>query len=144
MQWTRCHRGLCLVVILLLLTAVPTLAGTAISARYLQPRGNKIRWVISIPAPPPAAVIVTQYIRPGSEIVTSSHPVGSHDRQKGIVKWLLTPPASGSLEMEMQISLPIRRKGEIHGEVLFKDEFDQTTASIFMQSQPRKMAVEGC
>jgi len=144
MKRKRNLKVLCLVVIVMVIAAVPALAGMAISARYLQPRGNQIKWVISIPNPAPSAVIVTQYIRPGSDILASSHSVGSYDREKGIVKWLLTSVEPGTLQMEMEISLPIRRKGEIHGEVLFKGEFANTTASMFMDFRPRKKAVEGC
>lgn len=138
------QRGLHMLLIAVFFTAVPAFAGTAVSARYLQPRGTHIKWRIGIPTPAPAAVIVTQYILPGSDIIESSHPVSSYDKKKGIAKWLLSSIPSGSLKMEMKISTPIRKKGEIHGEVLFKDAFLNTTASIFIKPGLRKKAVEGC
>ena len=125
-------------------------AGTAfgdaiISARYLQPRGEHIVWEILIPSPPPAAVIVTQYILPGSEILASSHPLSSYDRVGGVAKWLFSSISPGTLKMDMTITKPIHKKGEIHGEVLFQDESQQTTASIFMRPvRTVKKAVEGC
>ncbi len=120
-------------------------AGTSIYARYLQPRGRHIIWKIQVPSPPPAAIIVTQYILPGSEILDLSHPLSSYDQESGIAKWLLTSISPGTLEMKMTISKPIRKKGEIHGEVMFKDESRNTTASIFMKpTAVKRKAVEGC
>ena len=47
--------------------------------------------------------------------------------------------------MEMTVSKPIRQKGEIHGEVMFQDESQNTTASIFMRpAKTVKRKLEGC
>jgi len=126
------------------LAVVQAFAGTAVSARYLQPRGKHIVWVISIPDPSPEVVIVTQHIPPGSEITESSHPLSSYDKKNGVAKWLLSSVPSGSLEMEMKINSFIREKGEIHGEVLFKDFRSSTTFSIFQKPPITKKALEGC
>ena len=140
----------CIVCRMMMILAVITcFVGTAfadatISARYTRPRGHHIKWGIRIPFPPPAAVIVIQYILPGSDILESSHPLSSYDKEKGIAKWLITPSSSLTLKMDMKISKPIRKKGEIHGEVLFKDESQNTTASIFMKPKAKKKAFEGC
>ncbi len=131
-------------VIFIICITASALAGPSISARYVKPRGDHIKWKIKVPSPPPAAVIVTQYILPGSDILESSHPLSSYDKEKGVAKWLLSPIPSGLLKMEMKISKPIRKKGEIHGEVMFKDDSDNTTASIFMKPRTVKKAVEGC
>lgn len=120
------------------------LAGPSISARYLQPRGAHITWKIQVPSPAPAAVLVTQYILPGSDILESSHPLSSYDKERGIAKWLLSPVSPGDLRMEMKLSMPIRTKGEIHGEVMFQDDAHNTTASIFMEPKTVKKALEGC
>lgn len=135
--------------ILLILATVWAFAGQnptgpTISARYLQPRGEQITWQIRIPAPAPAAVLVTQYILPGTEILASSHPLSSYDKEKGVAKWLLSPVVPGILRMEMKLSRPIRAKGEIHGEVMFQDAGHNTTASIFMEPKTVKKALEGC
>ena len=125
-------------------TAVYVQAGGSISARYTQPRGSNISWKIRVPTSPPAAVIVTQYILPGSEILSSSHQLSSYDRKRGVAKWLITPVSPGLLKMDMRISRPIRKKGEIRGEVLFKDASRNTTGSVFMKPHARKKALEGC
>lgn len=54
------------------------------------------------------------------------------------------PRSPGVLKMEMKISIPVRKKGEIHGEVMFKDEFSDTTAGIFMKPKLKRKALEGC
>ena len=137
----------CLVAIMTIAAflAGKALAGTSISARYLQSRGEHIVWEIQVPSPPPAAVIVTQYILPGSEVLESSHPLSSYDREGGIAKWLIMSISPGTLKMEMTVSKPIRQKGEIHGEVIFQDESQNTTASIFMRpAKTVKRKLEGC
>jgi len=126
------------------LAAVPAFAGAAVSAKYLQPRGRHIVWIIEIPNPPPEAVIVTQKIPPGSEITGSSHSLSSYDKENGIAKWLLNSVPPGTLKMEIKISSPIRKKGEIHGDVLFKDDQADRTFSIFLKPRLKKKALEGC
>jgi len=131
-------------------TIAACMTGTAfaempIAARYLQARGDHVVWEIDIPSPPPAAVIVKQYILPGSEILASSHPPSSYDKEAGQAKWLIMPVSPGTLRMEMTVSKPIRQKGEIHGEVMFQDESQNTTASIFMRpAKTVKRKLEGC
>lgn len=136
--------GVLVVLTTTILTAVSVFAGTTISAGYTQARGAHIKWKIRVPSPPPAAVIVTQYILPGSDILESSHTLSSYDKEKGVAKWLITPVAPGRLKMEMKISMPIRKKGEIQGEILFKDASQNTTASVFMKPRARRKALEGC
>lgn len=119
-------------------------ADPTISARYVQPRGSHIKWKVRVPSPPPEAVLVIQYILPGSDILQTSHPLSSYDKEKGIAKWLITSISPGLLKMDMKISKPIRKKGEIHGEVMFKDASQNTTASIFMKPRTVKKALEGC
>ena len=138
-------RGLVVTMTMAACLAGIALASTSISARYLQSRGERIVWEIQVPSPPPAAVIVTQYILPGSEVLESSHPLSSFDKEGGIAKWLITSISPGTLKMEMTVSKPIRQKGEIHGEVMFQDESRNTTASIFMRpARTVKRKLEGC
>lgn len=137
--------GIALIILLTVsLTASVLAADRSFSARYVKPRGDHIKWEVRIPSPPPAAVIVTQYILPGSEILYSSHPLSSYNKKKGVAKWLLTSISPGLLKMDIKISKPIRKKGEIHGEVLFKDASQNTTSSIFMAPKTVKKALEGC
>ena len=138
-------RGLAVLLAIVVCLAGSAWGDTSIAARYLQSRGDHIVWEIQVPSPSPAAVIVTQYIRPGSEILAASHPLSSYDKEEGIAKWLITPISPGTLKMEMTLSMPIRQKGEIHGEVMFKDESQNTTASIFMRpAKTVKRKLEGC
>jgi len=138
-------RFLAVILIIVVCLAGMSSAATSIAARYLQARGEHIVWEIDIPSPPPAAVIVSQYILPGSEILASSRPPSSYDKEAGQAKWLIMPVSPGTLRMEMTVSKPIRQKGEIHGEVMFQDESQNTTASIFMRpAKTVKRKLEGC
>ncbi len=117
-----------------------------ITARYSQPRGKKITWTINIPNPPPEAVIVIQTIPPGTEIVSSAPAYSSYDKKTGTAKWLLSGVRSGAFVMKMKLSAPIRKKGEIHGKIIFQDQSARATASTSMILTPkaRKKAIEGC
>lgn len=117
-----------------------------ITARYSQPRGKKITWSINIPNPPPAAVIVIQSIPPGTDILSSAPAHSSYDKKTGTVKWLLSGIRPGNFVMKMKLSAPIRKKGEIHGKIIFQDQSARATASTSMVLTPRarKKAIEGC
>ncbi|MHB8811465.1 MAG: hypothetical protein ACYC9M_15860 [Desulfobulbaceae bacterium] len=148
-NWKRfSHTAMMAGMMLLMATIVgvvaSALAGSPISARYLKPRGDHITWKIRVPSPAPAAVLVTQYILPGSDILESSHPLSSYDKEKGIAQWLLSPVSPGVLRMEMKLSKPIPIEGKIHGEVMFHDDSHNTIASIVMEPKPVKKAFEGC
>jgi hypothetical protein len=125
-------RGFVVIVTAVVCLAGAAYAATSITARYLQGQGEHIIWEIRVSSPPPAAVIVTQYLLPGTEILESSHPLSSFDKERGTAKWLMTDIATGTLKMEMTVSKPIRRRGEIHGEVMYEDESRNTTVSIFI------------
>lgn len=133
-----------LIIIAITLYVPAAIADDTISARYQQPRGSHIKWVVNIPEQLPAAVIIIQYIRPGSEILHSSHPMSSYDQEKGVAKWLLTPTSSGPMKMSIRVSKPILKKGQIRGDVIFKDESDNMTTSIFRETRTKKKAYEGC
>ncbi len=117
-----------------------------ITARYSQPRGKKITWSINIPSPPPAAVIVIQTIPPGTKIISSAPAYSSYDKKTGTAKWLLSGVRPGTIVMKMKLSVPIRKKGEIHGKIIFQDQSARATASTSMVLTPkaRKKAIEGC
>ena len=125
---------------------LPATAGQEITARYSQPRGKKIAWSINIPNPPPAAVIVIQTIPPGTDILSSAPAHSSYDKKTGTVKWLLSGVRPGTFVMKMKLSAPIRKKGEIHGKIIFQDQSARATASTSMALTPkaRKKAIEGC
>ena len=98
-------------------TAASAAKEQAISARYSNPRGTEIKWYISVPESPPAAVIILQKIPPQTIVLHSSPPYHSYDRKTGTVKWLLTHVKPGKIFMTMKLDTPIRKKGEIRGEI---------------------------
>ena len=115
-----------------------------VRARYSQPRGTKISWKIMIPSPPPAAVIVLQSIPVGTKIKVSSPPYNSYDPDTGTVKWLLGKVLPGTIKMKMVLDRPIRKKGEIHGKIIFQDITTRPIAEGSMTLKNRKKAIEGC
>ena len=136
---------------LLLLMALPCQtsfgARQEVSARYSQPRGTNISWHIKIPSPPPAAVIVIQSIPTGTVIKESSPAYSSYDPTTGTAKWLLTNVLPGQINMTMELDTPIRKKGEIHGKIIFQDQSSQAIAEGFITLRTKKKAtkaIEGC
>ncbi|WLE98075.1 MAG: helix-turn-helix domain-containing protein [Candidatus Electrothrix communis] len=102
-----------------------------ISARYSQPRGKEISWHLSIPSAAPAVVILIQNIPPGTTLLTSSPPYHSYDQEAGTVKWLLTDLEPGKLPMNMELDIPIKKKGEISGELLFENRSEDPIFWLF-------------
>ncbi len=145
---SRCRLGV-LVVAIFCLTCLfclsPAMAGE-ITARYSQPRGTEIKWSITIPNPPPAAVIVIQTIPPGTDILSASPAYSSYNKSTGVAKWLLSGVRSGKVVMTMKLSRPIVKKGEIHGKIIFQDQSARATASTSMVLTPKtkRKAIEGC
>ena len=138
-----------IMVTLFLLVNLPTGACSAaglseIRARYSQPRGTKISWKIKVPSPPPAAVIVMQTIPVGTTIQSSSPPHNSFDPASGTVKWLLYKVKPGTIRMKMTLDKPIRKKGEIHGKIIFQDKSTRPIAEGSMVLKKRRKAIEGC
>lgn len=115
-----------------------------VRARYSQPRGTKISWKITIPSPPPAAVIVLQTIPVGTVIKSAFPAYNSYDPSSGTVKWLLSKVLPGTIRMRMELDRPIRKKGEIHGKIVFQDTATHPIAEGFMTLKNRKKAIEGC
>ncbi len=118
-----------------------------VEAKYNEPRGLVISWQVDIPSPAPSAVIVLQYIPVGTKVVAASPPLQSHDIQSGLVKWLLAKTSPGSITMSMTLDKPIQKKGEIHGKIIFQEQRERASESIFMAPSSRtnkKMAIEGC
>ncbi len=140
----------CIITIPLLCIAIqPAFSSSEeIAARYLQPRGTKIRWKIRIPSPPPAAVIVTQTIPAGTDIKSSSPQYSSYDKETGTVKWLLDNVKPGTMIMKMELDRPIRKKGEISGKITFQDKTTRPIAEVFMTpkktSRNKLKRIEGC
>ena len=131
---------------LLCLTPLSRAGDGEVAARYSQPRGTDIKWSITIPNPPPAAVIVIQTIPLGIDVLQASPAYSSFDKRTGTVKWLLSRVQSGKVVMTMKLSQPIRKKGEIHGKIIFQDQSARPTASTSMgeRSKTKKKAIEGC
>lgn len=116
--------------LVLLSTQIAFSSSEEITARYLQPRGTKISWKIFIPSPPPAAVIVTQSIPAGTVIKSSSPQFNSYDQEAGTAKWLLDNVTPGTVIMKMELDTPIRKKGEISGEIIFQDQTAKPIAEL--------------
>ena len=102
-----------------------------VSAHYSEPRGTEISWQLSIHKEPPAVVIMIQNIPPGITLLTSTPPFHSYDQEAGTVKWLLTDLEPGELSMNMELDIPIRKKGEISGELLFEDTSEDPIFWLF-------------
>ena len=88
-----------------------------LSARYSQPRGKSIAWHIQVPEAPPAALIIIQHIPPGTAVLEASPPYHSYDQEAGTIKWLLTDLQPGAFPMTMELDRPIKKQGEISGEI---------------------------
>lgn len=54
-----------------------------------------------------------------------------YDRETGMVKWLLTDVEPGKISMKMELDTPIRKKGEISGEIIFEDKSKDSIVWLF-------------
>jgi transcriptional regulator with XRE-family HTH domain len=103
----------------------------SVSARYSQARGENISWNLTVRQTPPAVVMMIQNIPAGTTLLTSSPPYHSYDQETGTVKWLLTDLQPGTFPMSMELDIPIRKKGEISGELLFESTSEDSFFWLF-------------
>ncbi len=102
-----------------------------VSSRYSQPRGGNISWNLTVRQNSPAVVMMIQNIPPGTTLLASNPPCHSYDQETGTVKWLLTDLQPGNFAMSMKLDIPILKKGEISGELLFEDTSEDSIFWLF-------------
>jgi len=85
---------------------LPT-AATEIKAHYTHAEGKAITLKLAIANPPPNSIIVIQNVPPGSLIVGSTPPHKSYKKKHGKIKWLIKNPATGNLNIQLQLKKPV-------------------------------------
>lgn len=105
--------------------------------------GATIRHTITIPPQPPMAVIVVQYLPPGTEIIAAEPAFSRYDQEKGEVKWLFKDVNPGPLTIDLKLGHEVDRN-QLRAEALFKDgQGGSNTYTLAPQPMMRK-AIEGC
>lgn len=113
-----------------------------VAGRY-KVSGNTILHTITIPVQPPAAVIVVQYLPPGT-VVTSAEPAySSYDQTTGEVKWLLKGVSPGVLQIRLTLAHEVN-KDKIRAEALFKDALGGSSTYALSPQPMKRKTVEGC
>ncbi|MEW6593324.1 MAG: hypothetical protein AB1413_00475 [Thermodesulfobacteriota bacterium] len=100
--------------------AGPALAREPVSCRYLVASGNRIELEVSIGAPPPATLIITQSLPPDVTVVSTSPPVKKFSQKPGEAKWLVTGSGPGTTVLVMTLDKPVQA-GQITGEMMYND-----------------------
>ncbi|MDH4320606.1 MAG: hypothetical protein OEV73_03820 [Desulfobulbaceae bacterium] len=95
-------------------------ADELVSCRYQQATGRNVSLVLEIGSPPPAMLILVQWLPKGMNITRALPPVKKYDPRTGEAKWLLKQLSSGP--MQFSIDLDGELSGElIHGEIRYKN-----------------------
>ncbi|MFZ5776138.1 MAG: hypothetical protein ACOY3Z_11705 [Thermodesulfobacteriota bacterium] len=113
-----------------------------VAGRY-KVEGRTIRHTITIPEQPPGAVIVIQYLPPGTGIIAAEPAYSSYDQANGEAKWLLKNVSPGPLHITLELDHEVARD-TIRAETLFKDSPKESGYTKPPQSVIRKRKVEGC
>lgn len=113
-----------------------------VAGRY-KVSGNTILHTITIPAQPPVAVIVVQYLPPGTLITSADPAYSSYDQATGEVKWLLRSVSPGVLQMRLTLAHEVD-KGKIRAEALFKDALGGSSTYALSPQPMKRKVVEGC
>lgn len=118
----RAAPGLLLVAIFFLLQAAggAALAGEIVSCRYRQAEGKNISLQLEIGSPPPAMLILVQWLPKGMNIAGAMPPVKKYDPRTGEAKWLLKQLSPGpmlfTIDLEGEVS-----GDQLHGEIRYKN-----------------------
>ena len=120
----------------------PAWAQQEIAGRY-KLKGAEIVHTITIPAQRPAAVIVVQYLPPGTEILQTTPQYSSYDGATGTLKWLFIDAQPGPLQLRVTLARPVDSR-DIHAEVLFKDQTGASSTYTIAPAPVIRKALEGC
>lgn len=100
--------------------AAPSLAKEPVSCRYLVANGNRIELEVTVSAPPPATLIITQSLPPDVSVVSTTPPVKKFSQRPGEAKWLIMGSGPGTTVIGMNLSKPVRAN-QIGGEMIYND-----------------------
>jgi len=118
------------------------LAQQEVAGRY-KLSGAEIVHTITIPQQRPAAVIVVQYLPPGTEILQATPPYSSYDGATGVAKWLFIDAGPGPLRLRITLARPLNSR-DIQAEVLFKDQSGSSSTYTIAPAPLKRKALEGC
>ncbi|MBC8316798.1 MAG: hypothetical protein H8E41_02765 [Desulfobulbaceae bacterium] len=99
-------------VVFVFLSGKPADAADLVSGSYTSFSGNSIVLSIDIQSPPPASLIIEQYLPPGTEIVGSEPKLKKYNIKKGEAKWLLKDVRPGKMTVKLQLAGKIA-KGDV-------------------------------
>lgn len=122
--------------------SAPAWAQQEIAGRY-KLKGTEIVHTITIPPQRPAAVIVVQYLPPGTEILQTIPQHSSYDGATGTLKWLFIDAQPGPLQLRITLSRPVASH-DIRAEVLFKDQSGTSSTYTIAPAPVIRKALEGC
>ena len=120
----------------------PVWAQQEVAGRY-KLKGAEIVHTITIPPQRPAAVIVVQYLPPGTEILQTTPQYSSYDGVTGTLKWLFIDAQPGPLQLRISLSRPVASH-DIRAEVLFKDQSGTSSTYTIAPAPVIRKALEGC
>ena len=96
------------------------LAGELVSCRYQQAEGKNVSLTLEIGSPPPAMLILVQWIPKGISIIRATPPVKKYDPRTGEAKWLLKQFSPGPMLFSVDLDGEVSAD-RIHGEIRYKD-----------------------
>ena len=113
-----------------------------VAGRY-KVNGNTILHTITIPTQPPVAVIVVQYLPPGTSITSTDPSYSSYDKTTGEVKWLLKGVPPGLLQIRLTLAHEVD-KDKVRAEALFKDALGGSSTYTLTPQPMKRKTIEGC
>lgn len=95
---------LCVFAIFVFFAGKQATAADLVSGSYTASSGKSIELSLNIQSPPPASLIVEQYLPPGTEIVSSQPKLKKYNIKKGEAKWLLKGVRPGKMTIRLQLA----------------------------------------
>lgn len=111
---------LCIGAVVTLFNAQSGFTADLVSGHYISSSGKTIELALEIQSPPPASLIIEQYLPPGTKIASSQPKLKKYDIKKGKAKWLLKNVRSGKMIVKLQLIDKID-KGKIRALLRCKD-----------------------
>ena len=106
------------------------MAAGLVSGHYVSSSGKIVELSLEIKSPPPASLILEQYLPPGTEIIRSQPKFKKYSIGNGEAKWLLKDVSPGKMSVRLELADKVA-KGGIRALIRYKDpasgEFVEST-----------------
>lgn len=117
------------VLTLLSFSAKTLVAAEAISAQYLDIKGDTVTLQVFVKSPIARGLIVEQHLPPGTRVLSTAPKAKMINSRSGVVKWLFRRTQPGRFLVTMKIA-PIHAKQQVYATLVHKNKYGRMVRTV--------------